>query len=97
MWSADFWNGLGVVGVVLIVGFLFLLSLQRGWLVLGIHHREVVDGLKRENNAYVQRAAQDAEAIAEFGKADAKRAFNEDGVAKILAALRETITTGGVQ
>lgn len=48
LWSPQAWNGIGVVTLVVFMGFGLLVSLQRGWLILGIHHREVIGGRDRE-------------------------------------------------
>ncbi|AWH14434.1 hypothetical protein HWB60_gp033 [Mycobacterium phage TChen] len=95
MWNPEFWNGIGIVGLVLMIGFLFLLSLQRGWLILGIHHREIMDAKDRENMALMERSRKDAESISTLSQAVTKQTATEDAVTKILSALRETIATGG--
>ncbi|AVO21637.1 membrane protein [Mycobacterium phage MooMoo] len=94
-WNPEFWNGIGIVGLVLMIGFLFLLSLQRGWLILGIHHREIMDAKDRENMALMERSRKDAESISTLSLAVTKQTATEDAVTKILAALRETIAAGG--
>lgn len=95
VWNPEFWNGIGIVGLVLMIGFLFLLSLQRGWLILGIHHREIMDAKDRENMALMERSRKDAESISTLSQAVTKQTATEDAVTKILSALRETIATGG--
>lgn len=52
--SPEFLNGLGVVGVVLLVGIGLVVSLVRGWVVPGRTHREIVTG-KDAAIDYLQR------------------------------------------
>lgn len=95
-WNPEFWNGIGVVGLVVIVGLLLLMSLQRGWLILGIHHREVIAGRDREIEARDRtitaldaRNDKQVETIALQAKAIADTTAVEDFAKSILTALRE--------
>lgn len=93
-WNPQFWNGLGVVGLVVITGFLFLVALQRGWLIIGLHHREILaakDSTIAELNA---RGAKDADSINTFSKAFTETNATNDATTRILAALRETVSGG---
>ena len=40
--SPSTWEGIGVVSTVLIVAASLAWAVTRGWLILGVHHREVV-------------------------------------------------------
>ncbi len=42
--SPEAWNGVGVVTLLVIFAIGHAVAFTRGWLVLGVHHREVVAG-----------------------------------------------------
>ncbi|ORU95427.1 hypothetical protein AWB94_31500 [Mycolicibacterium canariasense] len=78
------------------MALLLLLSLQRGWIVLGIHHREVVGGRDREIaardraiDALTSRGEKLDETIAIQAKTIADKNAVEDVATKILTALHD--------
>lgn len=96
IWNPEFWNHVGVVGMVVMVGLLLLTSLQRGWLILGIHHREVIAGRDREIaardktiDALDARNDKQVETIALQAKAIADTTAVEEFAKTILTTIRE--------
>lgn len=90
-WSPAAWGDFSVVGIVVVTAFLFLLSLQRGWLVLGTHHRETIDGYRRENDRLIDRSGKDAESIGTLSRAIVEKNAAEDATTRIMAAVHEMI------
>lgn len=91
VWNPAQWNDVGVVGIVIGIGFLLTLALQRGWLVLGTHHRETIDGYRRENDRLIARSGKDAESLSTAIAALTKKDATEDATARIMAAVRELV------
>lgn len=88
-WSPEAWNSLGVVGLVLIVGFGMFLSLIRGWVVLGIYHREIVAGKDAVISDQRERSKIDAETMRSQAAVIAERPATEDVNIKLLQAFRK--------
>lgn len=63
--TADFLNNLGVGALML----LFMFAVFKGWIVLGVHHRELMAHNAREIAAKDARAMEDAKSIAKFAEA----------------------------
>lgn len=95
VWGPEFWNGFGVVGIVVVIGFLFLVALQRGWLVIGLHHREILAAKDSTIAQYAERAVKDADSIGTLSKAVTEKTATDDATTRILSALRETVTAAG--
>lgn len=93
-WNPDFWNGLGVVGVVVIVAAAFVVALTRGWLIPGRYHREIVDGERAEKNELRARAAIDAETMKIQARTIAERDTVEDTATKLLQSFRDAAGGG---
>ena len=94
-WDPEFWNSLGVVGVVVIVAVAFVVSLTRGWLIPGRYHREIVDGKTAENTKLRERAAIDAETMKIQAQTISQRDTVEDTATKLLQAFRDAASGGG--
>lgn len=94
VWSPEFLNGVGVVGVVLLVGIGFVVSLVRGWLIPGRYHREIVEGKDAEIAALRARAVIDAETNKIQAQTNSKRDAVEDTAVKLLDAFREAAGGG---
>lgn len=93
-WSPDAWNGIGVVGIVCLVGVGFWLALMRGWLVLGMHHREVVDQLRLALDTNTAARSEDQRAIAAFAEAAMKQNVTGEVNAHLMEAVRQ-LAEGG--
>jgi hypothetical protein len=94
MWNPQFWNGIGVVGLVVAMSFMLLVALLRGWIILGPHHRELIaakDSTIAELNA---RGVKDADSINTFSRAFTEKNATDDATARILTAFREAVATG---
>lgn len=87
--NPEFWNGLGVVSVVVIVASAFVVSLVRGWIIPGRHHREIVDGKNAAIKDLRDRAAIDAETMKIQAGTIAERDAVEDATTRLLRAFRE--------
>lgn len=87
-WSPEAWNSFGVVGLVVAMGALTFLSLMRGWVVLGIYHREIVSGKDAALKELRERAAVDAETMRSQATFIASRDGVEDVNIKLLQAFR---------
>lgn len=79
-WSPEQWNSVGVVGLVVIMGGLFYLSLIREWIVPGHYYRRIE-----------KRADKDAESVATLSRALAESTDNNAATVKVLESLRETM------
>lgn len=94
-WSPDEWNGVGVVGLVLILGAYLTVALLRGWIVLGNYHREIVTIKNDEITQLRKRGEHDAAAIDTLSRSMVDKNAAEDATTKILAAFREAVAGGG--
>lgn len=102
MWNPALWDDFGVVGLVVAMAFLLFLSLQRGWLVLGIHHREIVDAKNRELaardreiEANRSRADKDVETIRTLSQTVLEKNAMEEATTRLLGSVRELASGGG--
>jgi hypothetical protein len=93
-WNPQFWNSIGVVGLVVLMGFMLLVALQRGWVVIGLHHREIIAAKDSTIAQFEARAVKDADAIGTLSKAITEKAATDDATTRILSALREAVSTG---
>lgn len=84
-WSPQAWDSLGAGGLMVFMGTLFIVSLLRGWLVLGKTHREIVDRLDG-------RAETDAETIEKLSTAVTEKNATAEATCVILSSLRESLT-----
>ncbi|MCV7255364.1 hypothetical protein H7J86_24680 [Mycobacterium hackensackense] len=82
------------------MALLLLWSLQRGWIVLGIHHREVVGGRDREIaardktiDALTSRGEKLDETIAIQARTISDKNAVEDVATRLLTVLHERQTT----
>lgn len=94
IWSPAVWDDFSTVGLALFIVALLIVSLIRGWIVLGRYHREIVDSKDRENAALNARSAKDAESIATLSQAITAKNATEDATTRILSAIRETVSGG---
>lgn len=99
IWNPQALNGIGVVTLVLMVGMGLWLSLQRGWLILGIHHREVIAGRDREIaardktiDALDARCDRQDDTIALQAKAISDTTGIEEFTKTMLTAIREGVS-----
>lgn len=80
--SADFLNGVGVVGIVLLVGWL----ITTGRLVTRKNHEEVIQ-------LYKDASVKDARTIQNLGEALNKKNVNDIGANHVLSAIRDVVST----
>lgn len=102
VFNPDFWNSLGAPAIAVIVAVVFVIALTKGWLVPGSYHREMLNTKDRELAArdkqiekLQERGSEDSKTIALLAKSDSEKTATENATTRILAAIRETITTGG--
>lgn len=98
LWNPEFWNGLGVVSVVVIVAVAFVVGLTRGWIVPGKYHREMLDAKDRELAArdkqidrFQARDDEQSSTIAILAKSNMETASVQGATTRILSALRDTL------
>lgn len=90
-WNPQFWNSIGVVGLVVIMAFVLLVAVQRGWLVIGLHHREVIENKNHAIAKLEERALKDADTIGTLSQAITDKNATEAVTTRILSALREVV------
>lgn len=90
-WSPETWNSFGVVGLVVMMGFLTFTSLIRGWIVLGTHHQEIVQAKDDAIRINKERANIDAETMREQAKVIAEKNSVESINIKLLQSIREMV------
>ncbi len=56
--NPEVWNSVGVVGFLIVVAGVVFWGLKQGWLILGIHHREIVSA-KDETIAELREGRRD--------------------------------------
>lgn len=83
------WNGIGIVSFLIIGVAGLIIALFRGWLVLGVHHREIVAQNEREITALEGRSAEDAESIAKFADAAKTAAVAAEFQQAVMTAVRQ--------
>ena len=83
------WNGVSIVTLVILLGVGLVLALFRGWIVLGVHHRELMAQNARHLDAMEQRAGEDAQSIAKFADAAARTAAAAEVQQSIVDAIRQ--------
>lgn len=88
-WSPGSLNDLTSVSIVMIASAAFWMSLVRGWLVLGKHHRELMDVKDAVLAEHRERSVVDAETIHEQAQVIATKTGAEEISLKLLQALRE--------
>ena len=89
-WSPENWGDFSVVGIVVFVAVLFLWALTTERIVIGRYHRDVVGRLDR-------RADKDAETIQTLSTAITEKNATEEATTRILASVREVLTSKGKQ
>lgn len=102
VFNPDFWNSLGAPAIAVIVAVVFVVSLTKGWLVPGSYHREMLSTKDRELAArdkqiekLQERGSEDSQTIALLAKSDSEKVATANATTRILAALRDTISSGG--
>lgn len=88
-WSPEAWNSFGVVGLVVLMGFVLFVSLIKGWLVLGNYHQEIIESKDTALAEYRKRAEVDAETLRDQARVIANKTGVEDINIKLLQAIRE--------
>lgn len=83
------WNGIGIVSFLIVFVTAFVMALFRGWIVLGVHHREIMAQSDRELAAMKERSDRDAESIAKFAEAAAVSTAAAEVTQKMLQSVRQ--------
>lgn len=91
--SPSAWNGVGIVSFIIVVAAFAALALIRGWLVLGIHHREIVAEKDRAIDRMSARAAADQDSISSLAETVASYRVAGELQAHYLEAVREAIAS----
>lgn len=63
------WNGISIVTLLILLVAGGMIALFRGWIVLGIHHRELMGQKDRQIAAQEARSIEDAKSIRKFADA----------------------------
>jgi hypothetical protein len=88
-WSPADWGDFSTGGVVVFIFCGLMLSLQRGWVVLGTHHREVMSGKDDALKKAYERSVKDAETIDRLTTHITEKTAVEQASAHLLQAMRE--------
>lgn len=83
------WNGVGIVSFLIVFVAGLIWSLFKGWIVLGIHHRELIGQKDREIDALEGRSAEDAASIAKFADAAGKATVAAEMQQAVMTAVRQ--------
>ena len=83
------WNGIGIVSFLIVFVAFFVMALFRGWIVLGVHHREIIAQNNRELEAMKQRSDKDAESISKFADAAAVSTAAAEVTQKLVQSVRQ--------
>lgn len=79
------------MGVVVGVAFLFIVALGRGWLVIGMHHREMMAIKDSALEKADRRAIEDARIIGDLTSAMTQKTASEEASAHLLQAVRDVV------
>lgn len=82
-------DNIGVVGLVVGGGALFVVSLMREWLVIGRYHRAVVADRDAENAELRKALAASTETNNVLTRALIEKNTNDDTTTRLLTAFRE--------
>lgn len=83
------WNGVGIVTFLIIAVTGLMIALVRGWVVFGIHHREIVAQKDRELAALRERSVEDGKSIAQFADAAARSTVAAEVQQAMVTAIRQ--------
>ncbi len=83
------WNGISIVSLIIVLAAGFVMALFRGWIILGIHHRELMLQNARELAAMEKRSTDDQESIAKFADAAARSTAAAEVQQSIVRAIRQ--------
>lgn len=83
------WNGVGIVTFLIVAVTALVIALVRGWIVFGIHHREIVSAKDRELSALQERLDRDGESIAKFADAAARSTVAAEVQQAMVTAIRK--------
>ncbi|OZE39113.1 hypothetical protein CH278_02190 [Rhodococcus sp. 05-2254-5] len=89
------WEGVGVVGVVIIFVLLIGLALIREWLVLGPAHRRLMKALQDAADHSQGRESEDAKTIATLVETVSEQKVAGQLSAHVIQAIREATGNAG--
>lgn len=89
-WSPAAWDDFSSVGIMLFMVAMLFLSLQRGWIVLGTYHRDIVASKDHTIDRLEVRASEDAKAINTLTGAITEKNAVEQATKHLIEAFRET-------
>ncbi|OZC62156.1 hypothetical protein CH267_01025 [Rhodococcus sp. 06-621-2] len=89
------WEGVGVVGVVIVFSLLLGLALVREWLVLGPAHRAIVKALSDAADHSQGRELEDQKTISTQASTIAEQRVSGELSAHIIQAIREATGNAG--
>lgn len=89
LWNPELWDSIGVVGLVVGGGALFVVSLMRGWLVIGRYYRETIADREAENAELRKALAASTETNNVLTRALIEKNANDDTTTRLLTAFRE--------
>ncbi|OHU48093.1 hypothetical protein [Mycobacteroides chelonae] len=83
------WDGIGIVSFLIVFVAAFVTAQFRGWIVLGVHHREIMGQKDREITALEKRSDEDSESIAKFAATAARSTVAAEVQQSIVEAIRQ--------
>ncbi|GAC70714.1 hypothetical protein [Gordonia soli] len=83
------WNGVGVVSIILVVATATAIALVKGWIVLGVTHRELISIRDRELEAAERRDVENQKSIAKFADAAAVSTATAEVQQAMVTAMRQ--------
>ena len=94
-WSPAVWDDFSAVGLALFTCAAFIISIARGWLIPGRHHREIVEGKNAAIADLRESAKVDGDTINIQARTIAARDAVEDTATRLLEAFRDAAEGGG--
>lgn len=86
------WNGISIVTLLILLFAGGMIALFRGWIILGIHHRELMVQKDRQIVAQEARSIEDAKSIAKFAEAASVTTVAAEVQQALVTAIRQVAT-----
>ncbi len=87
MLNPDVWNGIGVVGFLVVAAGAVFWGLEQGWMSLGVHHREIVAAKDETISELREGQRRDSEIVLKL----ATTVSDWDAAAKLQTHILESI------
>ena len=89
--SPEHLNGIGVVGLTVFVGGIFVVAITRGWIVPGKYHREVVADRDAEITALRSALVTSTDSNNVLTRTLLEKNATDDTTNKLLVAFRQAV------